>query len=55
MRNFYSPELLVIGPELLLEPESSAVFTTGTVIVSPICQEKSDPSSVKLVLSKSQI
>lgn len=55
MRNFYSPELLVIGPELLLEPESSAVFATGPVNVNPICQEKSDPLSVKLVLNKSQI
>lgn len=47
MWNFYSPELLVIGPEILLEPERSAVFATGTVNINPICQEKSDPLSVK--------
>lgn len=54
MRNFYLPELLVIGSEILLEPKSSAVFATGTLNVKPICKEKSYPLSVQLVLNKYQ-
>lgn len=54
VRNFYLPELLAIGSEILLQPESSAVFATGTLNVKPICKEKSYPLSVKLVLNKYQ-
>lgn len=55
VRNFYLPELLVIGSEILVEPESSAVFATGTLNVNPICKEKQYPLTVNFVLNKYQI
>jgi hypothetical protein len=39
VRTFYLPELLIIGSEVVLEPESS-VFATGTLNVNPIYKEK---------------
>ena len=51
MRKSVLPELLVIGSETLLEPESSVVFATGTLNVNPICRERSCPLNVHLALN----
>jgi len=48
MRKSILPELLVIGSETLLGPESSAVFATGTLNVNPICRERRCPLTVHL-------
>lgn len=51
MRRSFLPELLVIGSETLLEPESSVVFATGTLNVNPICRERRCPLTVHLALN----